>query len=739
MAHMADENGRFLIDLDPGTYHIEFSSLGYYPFSLFDLDVRSAHDTEVEVSLQVRMSVLDSVVVQANEFYRTPESPLGVMGFSQQALLGMPGATMDLSKYLKTLPGVAPKVAFGYNLSIRGGAPFENSYYIDGIEIPSITHFNVAGTSGGPNGLINPQLIQNARLFTANLPAEYHNAISGILDMKAARGSTEKWNWNFTLGATDFGLQAGGPVSKKSTLLISARESFSQHMLKAIGVPVIPFYSDAQVNWHWKINSNHEISIISLFGFDRYTLNTEAEPSEELLYNTGYIPEGQQLTWTGGINYKFFGNNTVHEWILSHNYFRNTASKFAFNDPEQSQLLDFDTKDQRSRLTYQQTRYLEGNTRIKWGLNTGRVGFPHRINRFVYDQFQEKLLPVDLNGQTILHQYGGYFSFSDIRWDDRLDYNLSLRMDGSDYSENTKNPLRQLSPRIAATYHLTGAWNVSIAIGQYFQLPPSILLAANDLFRANITYLRSRQAGIGAKYTSGIGYQFELNLYSKKYADYPVLQQSGISLANATSDYVAVGDEPAESTGKGRSHGLTFNVKKQMTKLLGWQINYAFTRSEFTNTEGEYKPSSWDNSHALNFIAMVHLNGGWKLSGRWFVSSGSPFSPYNRAATAQKENWSRTFRGIFDYNQVNSLQLPAFHSLDLRVDKRFNFKKWTLTTYIDVQNVYQSKLASIPYLTAIRADNGFLQDPTDPTKYQLRVLHSDTGRMLPTIGVIFDF
>lgn len=413
------------------------------------MEVTRSEVTEIEVSLEVKDAVLDSVIVQANEFYRTPESPLGVLGFSQHSLLTTPGATMDISKFIKTLPGVSPKVAFGYNLSVRGGAPFENHYYIEGIEIPAITHFNVQGTSGGPNGLINPHLLTSARLFTANIPSQYSDATSSVLDMKAKKGSTRDWNWNFTLGATDFGVEGSGPTSKNSSILFSARESFSQHMLKALGVPVIPLYSDAQINWNWKINSTHELTVIGILGYDKYSLNLEAETSETLAYNTGYIPEGRQLLTVLGLNYKIYKKEVLDEWILSHNTFYNRAYKHAYNDPESTQLLDFTATNKRTNLAFHQTRYLPQGTTLKMGLDLKHQLFPYNIQRYQYNQKNESLALIKGDGQMGIMRYGGFLSWSSRLWKDRIDYNLSLRADGSNYSDRTKNPVHHLSPRAA--------------------------------------------------------------------------------------------------------------------------------------------------------------------------------------------------------------------------------------------------------------------------------------------------
>lgn len=39
------------------------------------------------------------------------------------------------------------------------------------------------------------------------------------------------------------------------------------------------------------------------------------------------------------------------------------------------------------------------------------------------------------------------------------------------------------------------------------------------------------------------------------------------------------------------------------------------------------------------------------------------------------------------------MRVKNSHSLDLRIDRRWNFSTWNLIAYIDVQNVYNNKFA----------------------------------------------
>lgn len=280
---------------------------------------------------------------------------------------------------------------------------------------------------------------------------------------------------------------------------------------------------------------------------------------------------------------------------------------------------------------------------------------------------------------------------------------------------------------------------MSVSAGIMHQFPPTNVLAFNEKSSSEIEYITVNQASIGLNYRSKIGYHVSVNPYYKYYANYPILQYSGISLANATADYVAIGEEPIVSDGKGRGYGVSVNVEKLMTKDFSWKVNYSLGKSEFTNIDGNYAPSSWDNTHALNIVAMYRVGKGWQFSGRWYYATGSPYSPYDRDVSRQIVVWDKMRRGVFDFENANKLRLNDFHSLDIRVDKQFNFKKWTFTAYIDLQNVYQSSLQTIPYFSAIRSGDGFVVDSMKPDSYLSELIETDSGRLLPSVGLIFDF
>ena len=96
--------------------------------------------------------------------------------------------------------------------------------------------------------------------------------------------------------------------------------------------------------------------------------------------------------------------------------------------------------------------------------------------------------------------------------------------------------------------------------------------------------------------------------------------------------------------------------------------------------------------------------------------------------------------GISDVNRLNSERLPAYHQLDLRVDKVWYFQKWSLNLYLDIQNIYNFKAETRGFLTVVEDQAGNpLTDPDDPNRYELQSIPNTAGTLLPTIGIIVDF
>jgi hypothetical protein len=174
--------------------------------------------------------------------------------------------------------------------------------------------------------------------------------------------------------------------------------------------------------------------------------------------------------------------------------------------------------------------------------------------------------------------------------------------------------------------------------------------------------------------------------------------------------------------------------------ILSIILSYTYVRSEFEDKSGRLIPSSWDNRHILNLSVASQLKRNWNVGMKWRFVGGGPYTPYDYDRSSITEAWNARGQGYPDYSLFNTKRLDDFQQLDLRIDKEYFFKKWSLNFYVDIQNVYNFKSNEPDALVLQRNEAGEpVIDPDDPSRYMLKYIPMESGTVLPTIGIIAEF
>ncbi len=151
-----DVDGNYEISgLVPGLYDIRATYVGYNEQTAYEIQVANSKPAIVNFRMEGAAQNLQEVVVKASPFRKTEESPVSLRTIGVAEIQRNPGANRDISRVVQSLPGVTTSASFRNDLIIRGGAPNENRFYLDDVEVPSINHFATQGASGGPVRLIN--------------------------------------------------------------------------------------------------------------------------------------------------------------------------------------------------------------------------------------------------------------------------------------------------------------------------------------------------------------------------------------------------------------------------------------------------------------------------------------------------------------------------------------------------------------------------------------------------------
>ena len=750
---ISDEEGYYEIsNVPPGLYNVRASFVGFKAKTQFEIQVSLARPVQLDFDLSEDASELSEVVV-SSEFSRSEETPLSVRRLNSNEIERYPGGNRDISRVIQSLPGVASTPSFRNDILIRGGAPNENKFFVDEIEVPVINHFATQGSSGGPVGILNVNLIKNVDLIAGGFPANRMNALSSFFEFQLKEGRRDKMATQLTVGASELTLSNEGPIGEKTTYLLSARRSYLQGLFKLIGLPFLPTFNDFQLKTTTKINEKTELTFIGVGAIDKFILNEDIpedeteEDRENRLYLLDVLPVQNQWNYTTGVRLKRFRENGFWTFVLSRNMLNNQSVKYSGNDESSENKLLYNYLSQES-----ENKFRAENSIFKNGY-TFKYGVSYEYSRYYIRNFDRATLAgsgqvISVESTSNYNLYGGFVSASKNLYDERLLITGGIRMDGADFGETAQNPFNQLSPRISFSYQLKPNFFATANAGIYYQKPSYTVLGfqnengqlVNQL--NDVLFIRNSQLIGGIEWlVPEKNRRFTAEVFYKKYGNYPSSIRNGISLANLGADFGVIGNEPVESNSEGRAYGLEVLAQQRLFNNFYGIAALTLVRSEFTNpnTDG-YVPSSWDNRFIISLTAGKRFGKNWEIGGRWRFLGGTPYTPYDYDESSLITNWDLRNQPILDYSQINAVRLQGFHQLDLRLDKKYYFKKWSLNWYLDIQNVYNFKAEQPPLLVPARdAEGNILIDPTDPTRYQLKYINNPAGTILPTVGLIVEF
>lgn len=745
-----DVDGNFEITgLEPKLYDVRASYLGYTNKTEYEVQVTNSKPAIVNLALSESAQDLEEVVVKASPFTKTEESPLSLRTIGVAEIQRNPGGNRDISRVIQTLPGVTTPAGFRNDLIIRGGAPNENRFYLDDVEVPTINHFATQGASGGPVGLINVNFIREVEFYSGAFPSNRGNTLSSVLEFKQRDGRDDRIGGTFLMSATDVGVTLEGPIGDKTTFLASARRSYLQFLFDVIGLPFLPTYNDFQVKVKHKFNKKNELTFIGLGALDQFQLNLDANETEEQQFLLNQLPVSPQWNYTNGLVYKHYADNGFWTFVVSRNMLNNESEKYLDNDDssEENLTLRYKSQEIENKLRVEHDIRF-GDFKLNYGLGYQYV----KYNVSTFNRIFTSAGPqtIDFASNFDLNRYALFAQGSQKFVDERLTLSLGFRMDANDYSTEMSNLGQQFSPRFSASYALTERLAVNFNTGIYYQLPPYTILGYQEdgvfVNRENgIKYIRNDHVVAGFEYNTASNSKISIEGYYKYYYDYPFLLRDSLTLANLGGDFGVLGNEPVVPRSEGRSYGLEFLFQQRLYKGFYGIASYTLGWSEFEDKNGNFVPSSWDARHIANIVIGKRFEKNWEVGVNWRFQTGLPFTPFDRQASALVLNWQANGRGIRDFDLLNTRRADLFSAIDIRVDKKWFFDKWSLNIFLDIENVTGNGVGQDQLILDRPLDEngqpvggGIIVNPDAPInqqQFQLKTINDATGTVVPSIGL----
>ncbi len=749
----SDINGNYEITgLKPGYIELRVSSIGFKTFVSEAILITNARPANLEIHLEETSVLIEEVVVKASPFRKSQESPVSLRRINIDEIEKNPGGNRDISKIIQSLPGVASTPAYRNDVIVRGGGSGENRFYLDEVEIPNINHFATQGASGGPVGIINVDFIREVNFYSGAFPASKGNALSSILDFKQIEGNNDRLKIKTALGASDLALTLDGPLSKNSNFIFSARRSYLQYLFSVFGLPFLPTYNDFQFKTHSNIGKRNELTIIGLGAIDQFALNTGIQnPTEDQRYILSNVPVNTQWNYTLGVVYKHYHDNGNDTWVVSRNMLNNRQYKYQDNIKSNPKILDYTSQEAENKFRFERDIATKADWRVNYGLGLEYAHYTNSTYRAFYDDGLLSSIAYDTN--LDLYKWSVFGQVSKSFFKQSLTLSLGSRFDANSYSDQMNNMFKQFSPRFSLAYEFTPGYFFNFNAGVYYQQPPYTTLgfgnSSGELVnrKNSLTYIRSNHFVAGFEWIPNSSSKFTVEGFYKLYNNYPFSVKDSISLASKGADYGTYGDEAVISIGKGRAYGIELLYRNK--NLLGINVIAAYTlvwsqtnktSSNLENTN-DFIPTAWDNRNLFSLTATRVIEKNWNVGFKWRFVGGAPYTPYDLNKSSLIDAWNVQPSGYLDYSNYNSKRLTSFHQLDVRVDKMYYLKKWTLNFYIDIQNIYNFKADDVDRLVAVVDQNqNPVVDPLDPSRYLLKKVESQgSTSILPTIGIIVEF
>ena len=739
---VTNAEGKFSIgQVPPGIYRLQASAIGYKTVTTPEY-MLSTRDLHIQIEMEENQTELEGVTVTASPFRRDIESPVSLRIIGLQEIEKSPGANRDISRIVQSYPGVAfSPIGYRNDLIVRGGSPSENRFYLDGVEIPNINHFSTQGASGGPVGILNADLIREVNFYTGAFPTDKGNALSSVLDFKLRDGDMERNSLKATLGASEVSLASNGHLGKKTSYLVSVRQSYLQFLFDMLGLPFLPTFTDAQFKLKTRFDARNELTVLGLGGIDKMKLNTKAD-DEDNEYILSYLPKIQQETFTLGAVYRHYAGAHVQSVVASHSYLNNRNTKYQQNDESDPEHLML-----RLRSTEQNTQLrLENSSSFRnWKVTVGTcLDYSQYSNTTFQKVYTDRAQTFDYHTYLGIMRWGLFGTVNYTSIDERFTASLGLRADANNYSAAMKDLSDQLSPRLSLSYQLTEHWSLSGNAGLYYQLPPYTALGFknNNGLYANkyaLRYMQVSQGSVGLNWRKGDTFEVSVEGFYKDYDKIPLSVADGIPLTCKGNDYGVIGNELLTSTAQGRSYGAELLLKWLVAKKLNLASSFTLFKSEYrTDKESEYIASAWDNRFIFNLRGTYNLPRHWSVGMKVSCIGGAPYTPYDADKSSLVTAWNAQGKPYYDYTRYNEERLSAFTQVDIRIDKTFYLKRCMLGFYIDLQNIAGSKLKQADVLMS----TGVIKNPDAPIaeqRYVMKSLKQESGTLLPTLGITFEY
>jgi len=672
-----DGQGNFRFDgLSPGEYRILFEKDGFVPYLARIQGIGERGEVQIAVSLE---GLRKEIIVTADASLRAETIASSRLSLTGAQLRSLPGTFEDVSRALQAAPGVASSGDFKNDLIVRGGSPAENLFIVDRIRVPGLSHFGSQNSSGGALGVIDTSLIQEIEFYSGGFPACYGDTLSSVTHVLLREGDRDRVHGALRLSVFGLSGMLEGPLfSDRGSWIFSLRKDYFSTIPRnfTLDMTVVPDFFDGQAKLVFDLSKWLQLSVLAVGAQDELKIEEDDEPPDKRMR----IQIGDHLYVYGAtlralLGRKGAGHLTLSKTDSRYSYALNSSGLERYTirseDQELNACLD---------LEYAPVERLQLTAGIESGTLKAKHHVYYRGGYIVVDRMGYRFTRKTTDAGLSTDRLAFYFqaSYPITAW---LRATAGLRGDYFRYTDDSS-----LSPRLGLSYAFSATTELHLSYGAYHQAPETFWLNAHP-DNKSLRFLESEHVVLGGEHAFGDRFKVRAEIYAKAYHRYPVDSANPhLTLANMGGSIVPTFfGSKLLGVGTGYARGLEVSVQSPPAQKLSWEVNYSNAVVRFKALDGVLRPGDFDYGQIINLGASYNASPAWNISMKWRYAGGAPYTPFDMQLSAQKDT------SYFDLTQINTLRYPAYHRLDIRLEKRFSFPKWALSAHLEVQNLYNRK------------------------------------------------
>ena len=659
-----DAEGRFrFVDIAPGAYALAARAPG-----LAEQVARIAV-TEGKVST-VKMFLVPDRAWELGSY----DEELVVIGervdpeiiersLSADEIRAMPGTGGDIVRAMQSLPGIARSPFNAGQVLVRGTGPDETAFYLGGVALPLVFHF------GGLSTVINSDSLQEVSYMPGNYGVRYGRRLGGAIDLKTRKTLPERSSGYLSIDLFQSAAFLDRKIGEHWSVTLSARRSYIDTLLAPVlaqqvaGELKLPRYWDVQARTLWRGDGGSTFDAMALLSDDRFTYTEDSSDGA----TESEISASFQKVW---MQWQKIGRDGWMTELTTSLGPETTLATFRDTDEAYSTSL-------RSSTRFEVYRDVPEAGWVGW-----RMGIEADAVRdeFSYD-IDELSSDITYTGDESGDATSIYPSIY-IEQTQRggiIEGTPGVRVDAM--LVDSGYVALAIDPRLSLTLDTDGSTRFRGSVGRYSQFPLLREVLDSSSGNDNLIPEWSLQSSLGVDHDISTTLTVEVTAYHAWLVDLISGHEDRFTFVLGPPPTAPLDLGNYSNAGTGRAYGVESLVRYESPRLLAWGGLTISRSSRVKRPDLERVLYEYDQPVLFTGVASYKLPRNWQTGLRMRYGSGNPYTPVaNRALDLE----NHIFYPIYDTD--NSARMPAYFTLDVRVDRAWIYDRWQLTAYLDLQN-----------------------------------------------------